>query len=85
LRQRGDRYRSLGHPVGSSSGLGQVTWWEFIAAVLIIIAGTVGMAAFAARIYSRAVLRTGGRVRGRRAPRTDRPLAEDSSRHAAVW
>jgi ABC-2 type transport system permease protein len=44
-------------------GLGLVTWWEFVASVLITIAGTVGMAAFAARIYSRAVLRTGGRVR----------------------
>jgi ABC-2 type transport system permease protein len=46
-------------------GLGQVTWWEFVASVLITIAGTVGMASFAARIYSRAVLRTGGRVRVR--------------------
>ena len=46
-------------------GLGQVTWWEFVASVLITMAGTVGMAAFAARIYSRAVLRTGGRVRVR--------------------
>ena len=43
-------------------GLNQVTWWEFVASVLISIAGTVGMAIFAARIYRRAVLRTGGRV-----------------------
>ena len=43
-------------------GLSQVTWWEFVASVLITIAGTVGMAIFAARIYRRAVLRTGARV-----------------------
>jgi ABC-2 type transport system permease protein len=40
-----------------------VTWWEFLASVLITVAATVGMAVFAARIYGRAVLRTGGRVR----------------------
>ena len=66
-------------------GLGQVTWWEFVASVLITIAGTVGMALFAARIYSRAVLRTGGRVRVRELlGRT--PLAEGARagmRH--VW
>jgi ABC-2 type transport system permease protein len=43
-------------------GLGQVTWWEFVASVLISIGGTFGMAIFAARIYRRAVLRTGARV-----------------------
>jgi ABC-2 type transport system permease protein len=46
-------------------GLSQVTWWEFAASALITIAATIGMAIFAARIYSRAVLRTGGRVRVR--------------------
>jgi ABC-2 type transport system permease protein len=46
-------------------GLGLVTWWEFVASVLITIAGTVGVAIFAASIYRRAVLRTGGRVRVR--------------------
>jgi ABC-2 type transport system permease protein len=46
-------------------GLSQVTWWEFVASVLISIAGTFGMAIFAARIYRRAVLRTGARVRFR--------------------
>jgi ABC-2 type transport system permease protein len=40
-----------------------VTWWEFVGSVLITLAATVGMAVFAARIYGRAVLRTGGRVR----------------------
>jgi len=40
-----------------------VTWWEFVGSVLITLAATVGMAFFAARIYGRAVLRTGGRVR----------------------
>ncbi len=43
-------------------GLGSVTWWEFVTSVLITIAGTVGVAIFAAGIYRRAVLRTGGRV-----------------------
>jgi ABC-2 type transport system permease protein len=43
-------------------GLGLVTWWEFVGSVLISMAGTVGMAIFAARIYRRAVLRTGARV-----------------------
>jgi ABC-2 type transport system permease protein len=43
-------------------GLGQVTWWEFLASVLITIAGTIVMAKFAAGIYRRAVLRTGARV-----------------------
>ena len=42
--------------------LSQVTWWEFVASVLITICGTIGMAVFAAHIYQRAVLRTGGRV-----------------------
>jgi len=40
-----------------------VTWWEFVGSVLITLAATVGMAFFAARIYGRALLRTGGRVR----------------------
>jgi ABC-2 type transport system permease protein len=40
-----------------------VTWWEFLVSVLITLVATVAMAAFAARIYGRAVLRTGGRVR----------------------
>jgi ABC-2 type transport system permease protein len=43
--------------------LNLVTWWQFVASVLITIAATAGMAVFAARIYGRAVLRTGGRVR----------------------
>ncbi|MGH9028159.1 MAG: ABC transporter permease [Acidimicrobiales bacterium] len=45
--------------------LSQVTWWEFVASVLITVAGTAAMAGFAAQIYRRAVLRTGGRVRVR--------------------
>jgi ABC-2 type transport system permease protein len=46
-------------------GLSQVTWWQFVASVLVTVVGTVGMAVFAARIYRRAVLRTGARVRVR--------------------
>jgi ABC-2 type transport system permease protein len=44
-------------------GLGQVSWWQFVASVLITLAGTAAVAMMAARIYRRAVLRTGGRVR----------------------
>ncbi len=43
-------------------GLGQVTWWQFTASVLISIAGTAAMARLAAGIYRRAVLRSGARV-----------------------
>ncbi len=43
-------------------GLGQATWWELLASVLTSIAGTVALAIFAARLYRRAVLHTGGRV-----------------------
>ena len=43
-------------------GLAAVTWWEFLASVLISIASTVAMARFAARIYRRSILHTGGRV-----------------------
>jgi ABC-2 type transport system permease protein len=46
-------------------GLNQATWWEFAASALITIGATAGMAVFAARIYRRAVLRTGARVRFR--------------------
>ncbi len=46
-------------------GLSEVTWWEFVASVLITLVATAGMAIFAAGIYRRAVLRTGGRVRVR--------------------
>jgi ABC-2 type transport system permease protein len=44
-------------------GLSQVTWWEFAASVLVSVVATAGTALFAARIYRRAVLRTGSRVR----------------------
>ncbi len=43
--------------------LSLVAWWQFVASVLISIAGTVAMALLAARIYRRAVLRSGQRVR----------------------
>jgi ABC-2 type transport system permease protein len=44
-------------------GLHQATWWEFTGSALISVVATVGMAIFAARVYRRAVLRTGGRVK----------------------
>jgi ABC-2 type transport system permease protein len=44
-------------------GLRAVTWWQFTLSVLITISSTVVTARFAATVYRRAVLRTGGRVR----------------------
>ncbi len=44
-------------------GFGQATWWQFGLSVAVSIAATVGVAVVAARIYRRAVLRTGARVR----------------------
>lgn len=44
-------------------GLGEATWWEFLLAVLVSLGGTVVVALGAARVYRRAVLRTGSRVR----------------------
>jgi len=44
-------------------GLGQVVWWQFVASVLLSVAGTAAMAWGAAGIYRRAVLRSGQRVR----------------------
>ncbi len=46
-------------------GLHDVTWWQFLFSVILSLAGTVAMAIFAARIYARAVLRTGARVKMR--------------------
>ncbi|HMK96262.1 MAG TPA: ABC transporter permease [Acidimicrobiales bacterium] len=43
-------------------GLSQVTWWEFVCSALVSVAATWGAAVLAARIYRRAVLRTGARV-----------------------
>ena len=43
-------------------GLGDVTWWEFSASVLIMLAATVGVARLASAVYRRAILRTGGRI-----------------------
>ncbi len=51
-------------------GLGEVTWWQFVLSALISIVATAGVALFAARIYRRAVLRTGARVRLRDVLRT---------------
>ncbi len=54
-------------------GLGQVSWWQFVISALISVAGTAGTALFAARVYRRAVLRTGTRVRLRDALGRTRP------------
>ncbi len=44
-------------------GLGTVTWWEFLASVVISVVSTVGVARLATGIYRKAILRTGGRVK----------------------
>jgi ABC-2 type transport system permease protein len=44
-------------------GLGLVQWWQFVASVILSLAGTAGMAWVASGIYRRAVLRSGQRVR----------------------
>jgi len=44
-------------------GFGGVTLWEFLASVVISIGGTFGVARLATAIYTRAILRTGKRVR----------------------
>jgi ABC-2 type transport system permease protein len=43
-------------------GLSLVTWWQFLASVVITLVGTAFVAWFAAGIYRRAVLRSGQRV-----------------------
>jgi ABC-2 type transport system permease protein len=42
---------------------GEVTWWEFLLAVVLCIGSTVVVARLAAVVYERAVLRTGHRIR----------------------
>jgi ABC-2 type transport system permease protein len=44
-------------------GFGQAAWWQFLLSVLITLVCTILVAVAASRIYRRAVLRTGGRVR----------------------
>ncbi|NNN08618.1 MAG: ABC transporter permease [Acidimicrobiaceae bacterium] len=44
-------------------GFGAVAWWQFAASVLITLASTFAVARLATRIYRRAILRTGSRVR----------------------
>jgi ABC-2 type transport system permease protein len=43
--------------------LGRVQWWEFAGSAMVSIVCTFFVARFAAGIYRRAILRTGGRVR----------------------
>jgi ABC-2 type transport system permease protein len=44
-------------------GFGEVTWWQFLLSVMVTLACTLLVALAAARVYRKAVLRTGGRVR----------------------
>jgi hypothetical protein len=40
-----------------------MTWWEFLASAIISLVCTAEMARLATRIYRRAILQTGGRVK----------------------
>lgn len=44
-------------------GAGEASWWEFVISALLSISSTFAVAHVAARVYRRAVLRTGRRVR----------------------
>jgi len=43
-------------------GLGDVSWWEFILSVILMLVAIVAVARIASVVYRRAILRTGGRV-----------------------
>jgi ABC-2 type transport system permease protein len=51
--------------------LGQVTWWQFMIAVVLSVAATAAVARLAAIVYVRAILRTGQRVRLRDIAKSD--------------
>jgi ABC-2 type transport system permease protein len=44
-------------------GLGAVSWWQFAASAVISVVCTIGVARVAGRVYRRAILQTGRRVR----------------------
>jgi ABC-2 type transport system permease protein len=44
-------------------GFGEAAWWQFLLSVIVSLVCTLGVAVAASRVYRRAVLRTGGRVR----------------------
>ncbi|MGO9342608.1 MAG: ABC transporter permease [Acidimicrobiales bacterium] len=44
-------------------GFGEATWWQFLLSVMVDLVCTVAVALVAARVYRRAILKTGGRVR----------------------
>lgn len=58
--------------------LGVVSWWQFLAAVVISLVGTWAVARLAATVYVRAILRTGQRVRLRDIVRSGRTVRHPS-------
>ena len=44
-------------------GFGEATWWQFLLSVMMTLVCTIFVALVAARVYRRAILKTGGRVR----------------------
>jgi ABC-2 type transport system permease protein len=44
-------------------GFGEATWWQFLLSVMLDLVCTIAVALVAARVYRRAILKTGGRVR----------------------
>ena len=43
-------------------GLGDVSWWEFVLSVIVMLVAIAAVARVASVVYRRAILRTGGRV-----------------------
>jgi ABC-2 type transport system permease protein len=60
--------------------LGQVTWWQFLTAVVLSLAATAAIARLAATVYVRAILRTGQRVRLRDIARSDATITSSTAR-----
>jgi ABC-2 type transport system permease protein len=60
--------------------LGQVAWWQFLAAVVLSLAATAAIARLAATVYVRAILRTGQRVRLRDIARSDATITSSTVR-----
>ena len=70
--------------------LGATSWWEPVVAVVLTVAATAGLVAFAGRVYTGAILHTGPTLKlreaWRRAPMTSGPVAvvADRGRDTAI-
>lgn len=59
--------------------LSQVSWWQFMTAVVLSLAATAAVARLAATVYVRAILRTGQRVRLRDIARSDATITSSAA------